>query len=204
MKNSRITEAFRKLNLKTFEVDGRPECVRMARDCAVEYCKNFNDIKDSRYNSFALLGKPGSGKTHLICGIANYFLKRGISVLYFQHVEGFGDLKSDMDKLQEKLEVLKNIDLLVWDDAWKSQLDERTGRPKATNFEIKTMFDVINYRYMNHKPFIISSELDRDGLVEIDEALGSRIIERSKTYSVLMELNDMERARKIELNYRLA
>ena len=46
------------------------------------------------------------------------------------------------------------------------------------------MFAVINYRYMNNLPMLISSEKLIEDLIQIDEALGSRIYEMSKDYVI--------------------
>jgi DNA replication protein DnaC len=83
---------------------------------------------------------------------------------------------------------MKQVDVLYWDDLFKP--------PKEpTSFEIDIAFEVLNFRYLNLKPTIISSERLPDGLCTIDEALGSRILERSKGHLVVIQ--------GIECNYRL-
>jgi DNA replication protein DnaC len=57
------------------------------------------------------------------------------------------------------------------------------------------MFELINHRYFNNLPIIISSELSVSRLLSIDEALGSRLVEMSK--GRVVEL------RGRELNYRM-
>ena len=57
-------------------------------------------------------------------------------------------------------------------------------------------FEIINYRYINHLPTIVSTEKTPQELVAIDEATGSRIIE-------LAGGNVFSVARDPKRNYRL-
>ena len=65
----------------------------------------------------------------------------------------------------------KNARVLFIDDLFKS---------KITDSDINIMFELINHRYFNNLPIIISSECGVSGLLDIDEALGSRLIEMTK------------------------
>lgn len=66
---------------------------------------------------------------------------------------------------------------------------------KTTESDINIMFEIINYRYLNSKAIIVSSELTQDRLLDFDEAVGSRIIEMCK--------GRIGEAIGIENNYRL-
>ncbi|MGC4378290.1 ATP-binding protein [Fictibacillus sp. Mic-4] len=190
MKFSEITEEFQKMTFSNFILEGKHELIHEAYQCAIDYYKDYDSIKDNRCNSICLLGQPGSGKTHLLTALSNNLIhKKQVSVLYFPFVEGFNDLKNDFDRLEEKLTKMKRVDVLFIDDLFK------TG---ATKFEIQQMYAVINHRYLNHKPIMVSSELNVDMLCDIDEALGTRIYQMSKDYTVVLEGD-----RKL-LNYRLA
>ena len=57
------------------------------------------------------------------------------------------------------------------------------------------MFEIINYRYLNFLPIIVSSEFTIEKMLEFDEGIGSRIYEMSKDYVVEIK-ND------IRNNYR--
>lgn len=191
LKFSEITEEFRKINFSSFTLDDKDQVIRDAYRCAVAYFKNYEGIKTNRVNSISLLGQPGSGKTHLLIALANnLIMKKQVSVLYFPFVEGFNDLKDNFDRLEEKLTKMKRVDVLFIDDLFK-------GRDFPTNFQIEQMFAVINYRYINHKPIMISSEKTVDELCDIDEALGTRIFEMSKDYTVVIKGD------RKKLNHRL-
>ncbi|MGR6857738.1 ATP-binding protein [Bacillus halotolerans] len=195
MNSSDITAEFEKLKFKNFTTEGKPAVVKDAYDTAVEYYKDFDSIRGTRSNSIALLGQPGSGKTHLLTAISNKLIKsKNIAVQYFPYVEGFNDLKDDFDKLEEKLNRIKEIEVLFIDDLFKPM----NGKPRATDWQVEQTYSVINYRYLNHKPVLISSELDIEKLVEIDEALGTRIYEMCADYCVIIKGDRML------LNHRLA
>ena len=61
--------------------------------------------------------------------------------------------------------------------------------------DVITQIKQINYRYFNKLPVIVSTELSIENLVNIDEALGSRLIEMSKDFLVGI--------RNKKLNYRI-
>ena len=66
---------------------------------------------------------------------------------------------------------------------------------KITESDINIMFQLINHRYFNNLPIIVSSEFSVLRLMDVDEALGSRLIEMSK--GRVVELMGKE------LNYRI-
>lgn len=194
MKASEITEGFKRLGFQNFKTDGKPDIIKDVYDCALEYYQNFNRIRHDRRNSIALLGQPGCGKTHLLTAISNNLINRmQVPVLYFPYVEGIGDLRDDFDLLEEKLERMKNIDVLFIDDLFKPV----KLKPRATEWQIEQMYAVINYRYLNHLPILVSCELTVDELIDVDEALGTRIYQMCEDFTVVIKGD-----RKL-LNHRL-
>lgn len=197
MKSSEITEAFRRLSFENFATENKPGVIVDAYECAAEYYDDFEEIKEARRNSIALLGQPGAGKTHLLTAVANRLIQKFakakddrhdtgfIPVLYFPFVEGFTDLRDDFDKLEEKLTRMKNAGVLFIDDLYKPTGRER--KPRATEWQIEQMYAVINHRYLNHKPIMVSSELTIDELCDVDEALGTRIYEMCQDYTVVIK-----------------
>lgn len=188
-KSSKITWEFQKKTFDNFDLSDRVAVVRDAYHCAKHYVSHFEEIKGERQNSIALLGRPGCGKTHILCAIANELMSTGKRVLYFPWVEGFNEIKDDLSMTEERINRMQKVDVLFIDDMWK-------GREKPTPFQIEQMFAVINYRYMEHKPVLISSERDIDQMCDMDEAMGSRINEMCKNYRVILKGGR-------ELNYRL-
>ena len=78
-------------------------------------------------------------------------------------------------------------DVLLIDDLFRVKINES---------DINIMFDIINYRYYNCLPIIVSIEFTVDKLLAFDEGGGSRIYEMCKRYVV-------EIPKGIENNYRL-
>lgn len=188
-KSSRITLEFQKKNFDSFDLADRPPIVRQAYNFARIYANKFEQIREERHNSICLLGRPGCGKTHLLMGVSNELLARGIKVLYFPWVEGFNELKDNLDMTEERIRKMQQVEVLFIDDMFK-------GREKPTAFQLEQMFAVINHRYMEKRPILVSSEWDIDKMCDFDEALGSRINEMCKDFRIILKGGR-------EMNYRL-
>lgn len=194
-KSSQITPAFLAKTFDNFIIEGRPPVIRGMFECARDYAERFEVLQQQENNWMVLLGEPGAGKTHLSMAVANCLLARGVPVLYFQHVEGLGELKDALGKQGEarisaRLERMKKVNLLVWDDLF-------WGKGQPREFELEIAFEVLNYRYLNLLPTVISSNRTPYQLLEIDDngTIGSRIIERGKGHMVVVQGR--------EANYRL-
>jgi DNA replication protein DnaC len=86
----------------------------------------------------------------------------------------------------------KNVKVLYIDDFYKTDSEN-----KPTQADKNIAFELLNFRYNNPDSItIISSELQIRDLLAIDEAVGSRIYERSKDYQINI-------APDINKNYRL-
>lgn len=189
MKSSQITEEFQKKTFGNFNQEGSPDIIIQAFKTARKYVMDFGSIRTTRQNSAALLGRVGSGKTHLLMAIANNLIQKGVEVVYFPWVEGFNDLKDDFDKTNSKVARLQRAEVLFIDDMFK-------GRDKPTPFQQEQLFAIINYRYLENKPILVSSEKTIAEMCDFDEAIGSRINEMCRDYKVVLTGG-------IELNYRL-
>ena len=173
LEKSGISENFKKIGFKEFET--KTEWQKKAKSEAVDYVKNFGDIEKSRNNSIAFLGNCGAGKTHLSIAIANNLMSKNIGVLYMSYREAVTKIKqviTDDEVYNKQISRYKNARVLLIDDFAKG---------KTTEADVNIMFEIINYRYLNAKPIIISSELTQDRLLNFDEAVGSRIIEMCKS-----------------------
>lgn len=190
MEQSRITEEFKTKRLANFKSSQCLPVIQDAYQAALTYLDEFDIIKRSSRNSISLLGSPGSGKTHLLMAITNELIESGIPVIYFPWVEGFNELKGNLEELDERIGILQRIEVLYIDDMWK-------GREKPTPFQLEQSFAIINYRYMNKLPILISSEYDIDAMCAFDMAIGSRIYEMCKDFCVVI------RGDPKQINYRL-
>lgn len=148
---------------------------------------------------FALLGQSGSGKSHLCTAICREMLLRGNQVIYMLWRDDIAKIKQaamgaqiddealELKKLMDKFKAAK---VLYIDDFFKTGKGKDDYAQRPTIADINYAFEIINYRYNNPGLItIISSELTEDELIEIDEAIGSRIHERAKTFSIGKDRN---------------
>ncbi|WP_160680885.1 ATP-binding protein [Clostridium sp. C8-1-8] len=152
---------------------------------SIEYANNFFDIEKMRSNSLVFMGQVGSGKTHLTIAIAAKLMKEGVDVAYFQYREATMDIKQnimDTDTYKAKMDFYKGIRLLLLDDLFK----KTKGDMQITKADINIIYDIINHRYVNHLPTIITTELLPEELLNVDEATGSRIIEMAQDYMIVI------------------
>lgn len=128
---------------------------------------------------FVALGSIGAGKTHICTAICGMKLKAGNEVRYMLWRDMSVKLKaavSDSEEYDRLIYPLKNAKVLYIDDLFKT---ERGG--KISQADINLAFELLNYRYCNKKlTTVISSELTLNEIMDIDEAVGSRIFERCK------------------------
>ena len=143
-------------------------------------------------------GQVGSGKTHLCTAVCRHRLLKGDEVRYMPWRDDIAKLKalSLDDKERSKLiSDLKTAPILYIDDLFKTgKAADGTSNPTSADGGIA--FEIINYRYINHLPTIISTEKTPQELLSIDEATASRITERAGT-------NIFNIDKTISRNYRL-
>lgn len=185
---SGLSGEFRKKSFDSFETFGNPVLVN-ARNKAVNYIKNFMETRHGRYNSIMFCGQPGSGKTHLGTAICSSLMATGIPAIYMPYRNAMTKIKqsiTDEASYSKVLGMYMDADVLYIDDMLKGKLTET---------DVNVMYEIINYRYMGNLPLVISTEKSLEGLLEFDEATGSRIIEMCMGNIVWIEGR--------ELNYRM-
>jgi DNA replication protein DnaC len=159
------------------------------KDLAIKYYRCFASMKESRRNSILLCGNPGSGKTHIALALANNFLKKDIKVVYMSYRDVITSIKQNMIDVEYYKKIMskyQTCDVLLLDDLYKG---------KVNGTDVNIIFELINYRYLNHLPIIVSTEYTLEKLLSFDEAIGSRIYEMCKDYMIEIE--------GIENNFRL-
>ena len=175
LKASGVSEEFRKKTFDNFNYERSIE-VMEAFMKAKSYSKNFEKIRVTRENSVMFIGQVGSGKTHLAIAISNILLEKGIGVIYMPYRDSITNLKqsiTDSENFQREISKYKNAQVLLIDDLFKGAI---------TKSDINIMYEIVNYRYFKSLPIITTSEKTIDDLIEIDEAVGSRLYEMSKDY----------------------
>lgn len=194
IKSSEITEEFQKMGFSNFITEGNAQIVRNMKLTCLRYYESFNEIRNTRKNSVLLIGQPGSGKTHLLTAISNNLIKkRLVPVMYFPYRDGMNEISARIfEKKTDIMERMKEVDVLFIDDLFKPI----GGNIDVKQWQAEIIFEVVNYRYLNNKPLLVSSELSLDELLYVDEATASRIFEMAENYTVTIK-------RDININYRL-
>lgn len=127
-------------------------------------------------------GNPGVGKTHLCTAACNLFLQKRFPVKYVIWKEFSTKAKGAItdSKAYEKYVIpMLEAKVLYIDDFFKTKKSE----PPSSG-DVNLAFEIINARYNDrNKLTIISSEKTIKGIVEVDEAIGSRIYERAKGFT---------------------
>ncbi len=126
-------------------------------------------------------GQSGCGKTHLCTAVCNELLRLGGHVVYMpwrEEVEKLKDYSISGEARAQLKSLFMNAPVLFIDDLYKcGRAADGTYTPSGADVGIA--YDIINYRWAQHLPTIISTERSTDELVAIDEATGSRIAERA-------------------------
>ena len=116
-----------------------------------------------------LLGSYGCGKTHLAAAIANYVAQSQSTFPLFTVVPDLLDyLRAAFAPDQglsydNRFNEIRNASLLVLDDL---------GTENSTPWATEKLFQIINYRYNQRRPTIITSNRDLD---RMDPRIASRI-----------------------------
>jgi len=148
------------------------EWQRQAKDLAFEFLEHGGGW-------FFIAGSPGTGKTHLCTAICGKLLEHRKSVRYMVWRKDAPRLKASVnerDVYDKIMDDFERCDVLYIDDFFKGTITEA---------DINLAFELLNSRYNDRsKITILSSEKDINQILDIDEAVGSRIYERCKHYYI--------------------
>lgn len=147
---------------------------------------------------FFIGGQSGAGKTHLCTAICREFLLEGRRVMYMlwrDEVVKLKGLVNDAAEYGALIDKYKKAEVLYIDDLFKTGKGPDGDIQRPTGADVNIAFEIINYRCNNPELLtIISSECTEDDLLDIDEAVGGRIIEKARAFSI---------AKDRKRNYRL-
>lgn len=142
---------------------------------ALAACRAFADNWSERLQSgasLALTGKPGTGKTHLACAIANQVMRQNLAVCLFGTVATvLRGIKATYNRdsqrtEQDAINALLEPDLLILDEV---------GVQVGSEHEKMLMFELLNARYQELRPTILISNLTAE---ELETFLGHRVMDR--------------------------
>lgn len=154
---SKMGERFK---TRTFEKFNLNERNKKAFEIAKAFTENF---EEANRNGLGIMftGTYGTGKTHLACSIAIELINRNIPIIYGTAITLLSKVRQTYDSSTntnewELLDLYSNVDLLVIDDL---------GKEKPSEWVLEKLYHIINQRYENLKPVIITTNYDRITLI---------------------------------------
>jgi DNA replication protein DnaC len=114
-----------------------------------------------------LQGGYGCGKTHLAAAIANFVVDMGIPTLFVTAPDLLDLLRFSFNDpettFEQRFKDFREVQLLVLDDF---------GTHNATAWAQEKFFQILNHRYINKLPLVVTTNLELD---EIDARIRSRL-----------------------------
>lgn len=114
-----------------------------------------------------LQGGYGCGKTHLAAAIANFAVSLGVPTLFITVPDLLDSLRFSWDSsdttFEERFEEIRTVTLLVLDDF---------GTQNTTPWAQEKLFQILNYRYINRLPTVVTTNL---AFQDIEERIRSRL-----------------------------
>jgi len=173
IERSMIPKRWENRTFEHFEVNDKN---RQAFEISKLYAESFSK---STTDGVLLTGTVGTGKTHLSAAIALYLLEREYKVM-------FGTVTTLLSKIRNTFGNNRESEQEVFDSMIRCQLlvVDDIGKEKATEWVEQTLYEIINTRYENNKPLIITTNFGlgdlKDRYPNVGEALIDRILEMCK------------------------
>lgn len=176
---SGIKKRFQQRTFDKFITDtpARKRCYRAARD----YADNFAAIYPTGAGLY-IEGSNGTGKTHLAAAIALQLIEQGIPVVCKTSSDLLGDIKRAFDNGEvseyDVLRAYKDVDLLIIDDL---------GKEQCTDWSMSTLYSILNDRYEDMKPTIITTNY---GDADLVRALTPKGYDDTKIKAIISRLRE--------------
>lgn len=139
------------------------------------------NTKAGATHNLLILGDLGAGKTYCALVVARDLLLAGRSIHFRPEVELFDDLRPERGL---DTRVFTDPDVLVIDDL---------GVSKVTEFTLDRLYLVLNKRWLDCKPTIVTTNLE---LPDLKEAIGQRTYDRLQHGSTGVRFAGDSRRRK--------
>jgi DNA replication protein DnaC len=161
-------EAVHQFTFDTFQPEGRQGTLTPTQAISLRTAyKTCQSYAGNLEGWLLLMGPFGCGKTHLAAAIANQSVSLGVPTLFLTVPDLLDWLRfAYQDKettFEQRFEEIRNIQLLVMDDF---------GTENATPWSQEKLFQIINHRYLNRLPLVITTNQPMD---TIEERIRSRL-----------------------------
>ncbi len=175
-------EELRHLTFETFEARGHIG-LAPAQAASLEAAYNQSRQFAGQLKGWLLLqGGYGCGKTHLAAAVANFAVEIGVPTLFITVPDMLDMLRfayGNTDQtFEERFENIRRAELLILDDF---------GTQNATAWAQEKLFQIINYRYINGLPLVVTTNLM---LEEIEGRIRSRLQDPQMVTRALIQAPD--------------
>jgi DNA replication protein DnaC len=156
-------------------------------DKAMRYCLKWKEMHQDNIG-LLLWGNVGTGKTYFAACIANYLISLGVPVLMTSFIKltnaltGFGEDKNAY------IRSLNNYKLLIIDDL---------GAERQSDYMLEQVYNIIDSRYKNQQPLIITTNLSLSEIKEPKELKYSRIYSRIIEMCVPIRFDGTDRRKEV-------
>lgn len=146
---------------------------RAALTAVTDYCKKISENVAAGKN-IILYGLPGTGKDHLAVSVIRVALMSRLTAISVRGSALAAEMRAyQCEKGAKTSFPLKYAerDILLLSDA-----EPRVGDEKASAFEIKAFLELIDQRYKDMRPIIITSNIER--LAVLEQKIGDAALDR--------------------------
>lgn len=157
-----------------------------AYEVAKQYAESFGI---ETFRGLLFYGRAGSGKTHLACSIARYLIEqKQVGVKFVRIVDLLCDIRKTFDenenyRTENESELVRKytrVPLLILDDL---------GSEKTTDWVRQILYQIIDERWLEQMPIIVTSNLN---LEELEARFEERIVSRIACMCRLVESREYD------------
>lgn len=176
---SGIKKRFQRRTFENFITDTqeRARCYKIAKRYADTFAQRYAN-GDGLY----IEGTNGTGKTHLAAAIALQLINEGVPVVCKTSTDLLLDIRKAYDDEYTRestiLDVYKSVDLLIIDDL---------GKEQCSDWSMSNLYSILNDRYEDMKPTIITTNYGAEDLVR---ALTPKGYDNTKIVAIISRLRE--------------
>jgi DNA replication protein DnaC len=160
-------QELRHMTFENFQTRGRIGLGPVQADSLEQAFNHSHQFAQKLEGWLLLQGKYGCGKTHLAAAIANFAVSMGVPTLFITVPDLLDTLRFAYSAVEtsfeERFDQIRQAPLLVMDDF---------GTQNATPWAQEKLFQILNYRYINHLPLVVTTNLTLD---EMEGRISSRL-----------------------------
>lgn len=150
------------------------------------YVDKFDEMKE-RGKGILLYGNVGTGKTFIAACIANALIDKGVPCMVTNFPRLINILQGKSVGRQDYIDNLEMFDLLVIDDL---------SSERDTEYMNEVVINVINGRYLQHKPLIVTTNLTGQDLIKPSDIRKERIYSRLFEMCIPVEVKGEDRRKR--------